>query len=230
MICIGHRGAAGHEPENTLRSLRKALELGAPWVEIDVRASSGELLVLHDRRLARTTNGTGTIDRRPLEYIRRLDAGRGERVPFLREVLELLGPSGVGLNIELKGRRTAEPVLKLLRPELEAGRWSPERLLLSSFSRRELFDWRELDGTLRLGLLIGKPSRRALETAGMLTAWAVGCSLRHVSPEFVRAAHDSGLKVLVYTVNRPRDFALMHRIGADGVFSDFPDRCLGGEW
>ena len=70
MICFGHRGACGHEPENTLRSIRRALELGAQGIEIDVRNVAGELLVFHDARLERTTNGRGYLSRQPLEYLR----------------------------------------------------------------------------------------------------------------------------------------------------------------
>src|SRR6187455_3135798 len=87
-LCIGHRGACGHEPENTLRSVRRALELGAHGIEIDVHYVHGELLVIHDAKLERTTNGRGYISRKSLADLRALDAGQGERIPTLREVFE----------------------------------------------------------------------------------------------------------------------------------------------
>src|SRR5947208_10529090 len=83
LLCIGHRGACGHEPENTLRSIRRALELGAQGVEIDVRFVDGELVVFHDARLERTTNGRGQLARKSFADLRALDAGLGERIPTL---------------------------------------------------------------------------------------------------------------------------------------------------
>ena len=110
-LCIGHRGAMGHAPENTLLSLKKALEMGAPCVEVDVYFVDGHLLVFHDDRLERTTNGFGYLADHDFEYLRSLDAGEGERIPTLREVFETVGLKA-GVNIELKGPGTAR--LRLL--------------------------------------------------------------------------------------------------------------------
>jgi glycerophosphoryl diester phosphodiesterase len=90
MICFGHRGAAGYAPENTLASVEKAISLGADWVEVDVYAVENELVVIHDDRLERTTNGSGYIIEQSLEYLRSLDAGEGEKIPFLREIFDLV--------------------------------------------------------------------------------------------------------------------------------------------
>src|SRR5579884_3789243 len=87
-LCIGHRGARGHEPENTVRSVRRALELGADGIEIDVYFVDGELIVIHDPTLDRTTNGRGRIVRKTFAQLRSLDAGKGERIPTLREIFE----------------------------------------------------------------------------------------------------------------------------------------------
>ena len=111
-LCIGHRGACGHEPENTLRSIRRALELGAHGVEIDVRLVHGELLVMHDAKLDRTTNGRGYLARKSLEVLRALDAGQGERIPTLREVFETVHRRAF-INIELKGRQHCPACLRL---------------------------------------------------------------------------------------------------------------------
>ena len=154
-LCIGHRGAAGHEPENTLRSIRRALELGVDGVEIDVRFIDGELIVFHDDRLERTTNGRGRIGRQRFAHLRTLDAGEGERIPTLREVFETVDRRAF-INVELKGRRTAGPVEALIREFLDEHGWRPEHFLVSSFHRREL---RSLaDPRIRIGLLLTKPT------------------------------------------------------------------------
>ncbi len=91
MLRIGHRGAAGHAPENTLLSIQRAIELGVDIVEVDVRRTrDGELVLLHDQRVNRTTNGGGRIGDLSFEEVRRLDAGSGQAIPSLREALELV--------------------------------------------------------------------------------------------------------------------------------------------
>ena len=109
MFCIGHRGARGHAPENTLASVRKAIELGADWIEVDVYGVDGELVVFHDDRLERTTNGEGLLMGQSFDYLRSLDAGDGELIPTLAEVFDVAADR-VGINVELKGPGTAEPV------------------------------------------------------------------------------------------------------------------------
>jgi len=103
VVNVGHRGAAGHEPENTLRGFRRAMELGADMVELDVQiCSSGEMVVIHDDTVDRTTNGTGAVDELTFEELRRLDAGGGERIPTLDEVIDVADRE-IGVNVELKG-------------------------------------------------------------------------------------------------------------------------------
>src|SRR5882672_3083902 len=88
LFCFGHRGAGGHEPENTVRSVRKALQLGADGVEVDVHFAAGHLMVIHDDTLARTTNGRGRVAKKSFEYLRSLDARLGERIPTLTEIFD----------------------------------------------------------------------------------------------------------------------------------------------
>ena len=97
LVCFAHRGASGHEPENTLSAVEKAIELGADWIEVDVHAVKGELIVVHDERLERTTNGgRGYVTEKPLAYLRSLDAGKGQRIPALREILDSAKTAGQG--------------------------------------------------------------------------------------------------------------------------------------
>src|SRR4051812_8026661 len=137
LLCIGHRGACGHEPENTLRSIRRALELGAQGIEVDVHFVGGEIIVIHDAKLDRTTNGKGYVARKSFAYLRSLDAGKGERIPTLREVFETVGRHAF-INIELKGRRTAEPVARLIAEFVASRGRQYKDFLVSSFNRREL--------------------------------------------------------------------------------------------
>lgn len=224
LLCIGHRGASGHEPENTLRSISRALELGVDGIEIDVQWVDGELVVFHDTRLDRTTNGRGPLAHQTFAQLRALDAGQGERIPTLREVCELLGRR-VFLNIELKSRGTARPVAALI-DELVAERgWSHRDFLLSSFFRGELRAFRALaPPQIPVGLLLARPSPFFLRAARLLGATTVHPALRFTSARLVEEAHRGGLKVFVYTVNEAAELARMRALGVDGVFTDFPER------
>lgn len=223
LLCIGHRGAAGHEPENTLRSIRRALELGADGVEIDVWLVHGELLVIHDSRLDRTTNGRGLVARKSLAELRSLDAGRGEMIPLLREVFESVDRRAF-VNIELKGRRTAEPVAALIEEFVREHGWSREQFVVSSFHRTEL---RRLVGRgLRLGFLCGRPGPLWHVTTRRLGAWSIHPAVKHTSARFVAEAHRRGLKVIPYTANTPAEIERVRAAGADGVFTDFPERVV----
>lgn len=221
MICIGHRGARGHEPENTLRSVRKALELGAEAIEVDVYFVDGELIVFHDARLERMTNGRGRLTRKTFAQLRALQIGQDERIPTLREVFDAVNRRA-WINVELKGRHTAEPVAELIREYVRERGWCIEDFLVSSFRRREL---RALAGSeIRLGVLFARRARRFAALAKLFGAYAIHPNLRFTNARLVRRAHELGLKVFVYTVNKPADIAHMKTLGVDGVFTDFPER------
>jgi glycerophosphoryl diester phosphodiesterase len=220
ILCIGHRGAAGHEPENTLRSVRRALEMGANGVEVDVHLVEGELVVIHDYSLNRTTNGRGLVRRRTLAEIRALDAGKGERVPRLREVIEAVDRRAL-VNIELKGPGTAAPVIGLLRGFTRRG-WAAGDFLISSFRRPEL---RAACGAgFPLGVLFGRSARLFRRIARALDAWSVNVPLDRVNPGLVSRVHAEGRRILVYTVNERAEMERMRQLGVDGFFTDYPDR------
>lgn len=225
MIAIGHRGACGHEPENTLRSVRRALELGAAAIEVDVRFVENELLVIHDATLERTTNGRGRVSQKSLAELRALDAGKGERIPTLREVLDAVDRRA-WVNIELKGRGTAEPVARLLGEYVREHGWRPEDFLVSSFRRRELREFQRTaeGGGIPIGVLFVRSARRFASTAAHFHASAIHPPLRRTTRRLVERAHALGLKVFVYTVNAPADIEKMRALGVDGVFTDFPER------
>ncbi len=223
---IGHRGARGHAPENTLLAMDTGIRLGAHWLEFDVqRHASGELLVFHDLTLERTTNGFGLLAETPLDTLRALDAGQGQQIPTLEEALELIDQQ-VGVNIELKtADGTGEAVAGVVRTYLEGG-WKPEQFLVSSFHLPELWEFKQLAPEIPIGALIcGVP----LDWAGC--AVELGAATLNISSEFVDVrliedAHKHGIRIFVYTVNDPAEMRALRAMGVDGVFTDYPDRGL----
>jgi glycerophosphoryl diester phosphodiesterase len=222
ILIIGHRGAMGYRPENTLASFELAIEMGCPWIELDVYFVHNTLLVIHDDTLERTTNGAGKLASHNLDYLRSLDAGDGEKIPTLAEVLDLVD-GRVGINIELKGAGTAGPVSALLDACCSEG-WHPEQFLVSSFDHKELAS---ADPGYRRGALFGRRSRKNyFAAAHQLRAWSINLDLELVKPDTVTRAHEQGFRLLVYTVNEPVDMENMIAMGVDGIFTNYPDRAL----
>ena len=144
MLKIGHRGAMGYAPENTLKSFDLAIQMGAPMIEIDVtQCASGEAVVIHDDRVDRTTNGEGYVSDLSLAELKKLDAGDGEQIPTLKETLDALRGK-CHLNVELKSERVVEEVVKVLLMELQAGNWDASTLMISSFDHHALRKFQKL--------------------------------------------------------------------------------------
>lgn len=217
VIVVGHRGAAGLVPENTLPGFRRAYACGVDAVELDVYALEGELVVIHDETLDRTTDGTGTVMGQTLASLRALNAGRGWRVPFLTEVAAEL-PAGVGLNVELKGPATAAPVAAFIArfPRID---W-----LVSSFDHGELGRFRELDPNTPVAPLFSRLPADPWRVAEALAAWGINLSVRAATPNVLAAAGERGWRTLVYTVNDLDQARQLVDAGATGVFTDYPDR------
>jgi glycerophosphoryl diester phosphodiesterase len=221
----GHRGAAGHAPENTLLSIDTAIRLGAPWVEIDVQHHGESLLLMHDLRLDRTTNGRGRLADHALPYLRTLDAGSGQQIPTLAEALDLV-EERIGINIELKTwNGCAAAVAATLREYLSEG-WSRERFVVSSFHLPELWEFHQALPEVPIAVLYaGVP----IEWAGLaaeLEAGAMSIDADFVDEKLLADAHARGFKLNVYTVNHPEEIARLRAMGVDGIFSDFPERAL----
>jgi glycerophosphoryl diester phosphodiesterase len=215
-VVIGHRGAAGLVPENTLPSFRRAYACGVSAVELDVYTVEGELVVIHDDTVDRTTNGTGAMSAQTLESLRSLDAGAGAGVPLLAEVVAEL-PAGIGLNVELKGPGTAIPLARFL------SRHPNHDVLVSSFDHGLLERFRREDPDTRVAPLFGRWRVTAWRTAAELDAWAINLSRRAVTPARLEAARQRGLRSFVYTVNDLEDARALIALGASGIFTDFPD-------
>jgi glycerophosphoryl diester phosphodiesterase len=222
MIVIGHRGASGYRPENTLSAFRAAAALGCNWIELDVRAVDGRLLVIHDEQLARTTNGTGTLSDHSLEALRALDAGMGERIPFLEEVLDTFAGS-VSINVELKGLGAAELTSQLLNKACNEGTWQSHQFLISAFNHRELV---KADQQFSRGILWGKTHPEMIDRSLALGGQWMNIELQAATADLIDSAHEAGLKVAVYTVNDPDDIEAMRALTVDAIFCDYPDRAM----
>ncbi len=216
-LIIGHRGAAGLEPENTLRSFARALRIGVDAIELDVYCVEGKLMVIHDDTLERTTNGRGNVMATSYDALRRLDAGNGERIPTLDEVLELVAGK-VTVNVELKGKGTAAPLAKHVAAHPK------DDLLVSSFDHRELEVFRAAAPTARVAPLFHKASSRMFEIADSLNAWSINLSEKLATADRLETIADNGYRALVYTVNDPAVARRLQADGAGGIFTDFPDR------
>jgi len=230
---IGHRGAAGLAPENTLNSLREAVRLGAGWLEFDVRFTKDDVpVVIHDSTLKRTTNGKGAVRDRALTEVRRLDAGSwfhprfaSEKVPTLDEVLKL--GARVRLNIEIKGRSApAEVAAGAVWGRVKAAGLE-DRTLVTSFDVKILKALRALDGAAPLGFPwesgLRDPVRRALTLGCRMMLLEVGA----LSEKRVRRCREAGVDVWVYTVNEPDEMRRVMDLGVDGLITDRPDLLTG---
>ena len=214
----------GYAPENTLLAVRKALELQARWIEIDVHCVDGDLLVIHDEVVDHPQDGRVNIYTNDLAYLRNIDVGEGEKIPTLEEVLQLVR-GRAAVNIELKGENTARPVCELVARRIEKHGWKSHDFLLSSFNCAELEAARALLPDIPLAVLTDKQDSTVFEIAGSLQAAFLNISLEIAEKEIIRKAHENGLRVLVYTVNSPDELIRVQQLGADGVFTDYVDVC-----
>ncbi len=221
---IGHRGAKGHLAENTLESIQKALDLGVDAIEVDVhKCSSGELWVIHDFTLDRTTNGSGEIAKRPAEVIRDLRIEGRYSIPLLTEVLDLI-EGKCKINIELKGLNTAAGVSHLVKKKVAGGKWQYSDFIISSFQKNELFETRKLDEEVPIAVLSKASVPEAIELGKLLKATAIHPSLGIITRDNTKLSQDAGFKVNVWTVNEREDIRRMIEFGVDGIISDFPNR------
>jgi glycerophosphoryl diester phosphodiesterase len=224
MQIFGHRGACGLEPENTLVSFKRALELDVDMIELDVYAlPSGEVVVIHDDKVDRTTDGTGYVMDIPFDELRDLDAGKGEKIPLLTEVLDLVDKR-VPVNIELKGLGTAVKVAEIIKLYKQNHDWTDEHFFVSSFNHVELQHFHHLVPTVKIGALVGHIPVDYAAFAENLGAFSANLNAEFITKEFVDDAHRRNLKVFVYTVNDEEEFQRMQHLDVDGIFTNYPDQ------
>ncbi len=228
---IGHRGAAGLAPENTLPSFERAWAEGCRWVELDVHTITGSqdtLAVIHDATLDRTTNRKGAVSALTREALTDVNAGGGMPIPTLAEVYQRLRehagallPGRYGINVELKGDGTAGPVAHFLAAQAQPG---DVATLVSSFDHAALFEFRRHDAVTPVAPLLARWRNDIEETAAALGARTINLSRRCATPQRIAQLRAAGYEVLVYTVNDLATARGLKDAGARGVFSDYPDR------
>ncbi|PIU50950.1 hypothetical protein COS91_07015 [Candidatus Desantisbacteria bacterium CG07_land_8_20_14_0_80_39_15] len=223
MLRIGHRGDCGHAPENTLASFRKALEIGVDGVELDTHSTKdGEIIVMHDENVDRTTDGTGLIRDMTLDEIKKLDAGlkfneefKGEKVPTLKEALQLL--RGKWVFIEIKQQGIEPRVIEIVR-----SMGMVREVCIVSFHQDSVKRIKEVAPEIKIGLISDK--LEDLQVAIELGADAFSLVHTMVDNKIVKEVHKNGLLLSAWTMNTEEDLRKMVEIGADILVTDFPDR------
>lgn len=224
-LVIAHRGASGHRPENTLPAFALAVEQRADMIETDLhRTRDGAVVITHDEELA-GLGGRGEIADASLADIRALDAGGGERVPTLDELLDSFGER-IPFNLELKrGTRGAYQGLEAATLAAVSERGLLGRTLFSSFYDPVLARLRALAPEARLGLLVScRFPHDAIARAKALGAEALHPEQPLVDRRLVEEAHEAGLRVFVFTVDDEAEMERLLRLGVDGLFTNFPER------
>lgn len=218
MIIVGHRGACGHAPENTLKSFAKAAEMGCQRVEFDVHLSrDGVPVVIHDDTLDRTTNGRGPVRSLTLSELKRLDAGQGESIPTLVEVMDFCREE-VDLQVELKGQGCPPVVADLLKK-----RWDPKRVVVTSFDLFMLKEFSVIVPEIAVGLLNKDPKLDMVKIAHAGGHRWIGPRFDVVSSAGVNQAHEAGLLVYVYHVNDRKVAREIAAWGVDAIGTDYPE-------
>jgi len=224
VLRIGHRGAWGYEPENTLLSFKRALELNVDMIELDVYAcKTGEVVVFHDKRIDLLTDAEGYVADKTFQELRSYDVGKGQNIPTLEEALDFINKRTI-VNIEIKGGGSAGAVFKILEKYVEEKGWSWEDFLVSSFNHYELLEFSRYTSKVRLGAIIAGIPIGYAECATKVNAHSLHPSKEFINQALVDDTHRRGMKVFVYTPNHPEDIEKMKTMGVDGIFSDYPDR------
>lgn len=233
---IGHRGAAHYAPENTLESIHSAADLGAEWVELDVKLTKdGVPIIFHDEDLQRTTGVAGLVADTDYSTIKELDAGSwfgesfiGAKIPTLEEAVDVLIERGLGLNLELKPcpgreRETAEVVLDQLSQIWDAH----DKILISSFNHVALEAAHELAADWSRGLLLDTEwPENWQDLADYFNVTTINVNGNTVTRDQVEEIMDLEIPVLAYTINDPMKARELQNWGVDGMFSDAPDVLL----
>ena len=232
---FAHRGASAYAPENTLEAFQLAVSQGAHGVELDVHlCRSGEIVVAHDETVDRVSDGSGRIQDLTLSELKSLHFNKTHpefpdaRIPTLEEVFQLLVPTGLEINIELKNSIIDYPDLEKRVVELAAGRFPKARLIFSSFNHYSMLRVKQIDPSLACGLLYD---------ATMVRPWAYAVALgvdalHPFYPELLvpgclcREAHKAGIRVHPWTVNSEEKIREVLGAGADIVITNYPDVAL----
>ncbi len=228
---IGHRGFPGSYPENTMSGFRAAVAAGADGIEFDVQLSKdGELVVLHDERVDRTSDGSGWVHELTWKEIAALDAGawfgaefKGEGIPHFVELLDWASELDLLLNIELKNGSVPCPGLEARVVEEVAQRGLESRVILSSFNHLSVAELHRIAPNLRTGIIYAARMIEPWNYAQQAGAQALHPNRMFVDEYLMKGAHEAGLQVNTYTVNDEWEMRRMLELGVDAVITNYPD-------
>ena len=217
MLKIGHRGAKAYEPENTLRSFQRAIELGVDAVELDVRKTKdNKLVVIHNVNVNKTTNGKGSVNQLTLAEIKKFVTEKDEKIPTLEEALDLIKKK-IRVLIELKETGIEKKVLELIRQ-----RGLLENVIIISFKEDILRNVRELSDKIAIGLIYVR-HKNPIQAALKLKAEYLLPLYIFTHSKNIQKAHENNLKVIVWTINKEDEVTEYRKKGVDGIASDRPD-------
>lgn len=233
-LIIGHRGAAGTRPENTVCSIERAQALGASWIEVDVQPTRDhQLVITHDHEVQRCSDGDGRVDQLSLAELKSLDFGKWfstdyakQTILTLDELLSLATSLELNVNLEIKvdDQHDIKSVVKLVSTALSNTDFSHDRLLISSFDMKVLEGIRKQFPSLRLGVLSEHADSRCYDFVKRLNAYSCNLDAKYLQEADIHALQLQGVKVMVYTVNDPELYPWMKLV--DGIFTDFPERFI----
>jgi len=224
ILKIGHRGAKGHVAENTLASFQKALDLRVDGVELDVhRTSDGEIVVIHDETLDRTTDGKGSVDVLTLSELRRLKVEKEHQIPMLSEVFDLVDRKCF-VNVELKGNGTAKPVTKLIERYVTKKDWNYSDFLVSAFDWNALQEVIHLNPEIPIGILALTNLDLAIGFAEYSGAFSIHPYFHLLTAENSKLMQQKGFRVFPWTVNETEDIRKIKLFNINGIITDYPDR------
>ena len=221
MLIFAHRGASADAPENTLLAVELALIQQADGIEIDVYQLGNLLVVIHDKWVSRTTNGNRSLTDYTLEKLQTLDAGQGQFVPTLWQVLQQVQGQCL-MNIEVKGVHDVSLINEYITKAVNELNFKPEQFIVSSFNHHLLLAFRSIAPTIKIGALTGSNPLDHARFAEELQAYSVNADISFVDQAFVVDAHKRGLKMFAYTVDEAEDLLRLKAWGVDGVFSNGP--------
>ena len=224
MLNIGHRGAKGYEPENTLLSFQKAIDIGVDGIELDVHLSSDlAIMVIHDETLDRTTNGKGFVNELSLQELKTFQIEKENTIPTLIEVFDLVNKHCF-INIELKGNGTSKPVINLIEHYIEEKNWNYGHFIISSFNWSALQEVRKWNAKIPIGVLTHTDLDLAIAFAKFIKAETIHSYFHLLTKENTKKMQNEGFKVFAWTVNETEDIQKIKSFHVNGIISDFPDR------
>ena len=216
----------GHALENTIESVKKAIQLNVDGIEIDVfKSKTGELVVYHDPFLSRLSNSNAFIEQISLDSIKKVELKGGLSIPTLKEVIDII-PEKIFLNIELKGSNTAFKTNKVIIEYLKEFNLQPSKFIISSFRWDELKKFRDLNKDIPIAILVDSLYKidNAIKLAKEINAIALNPNNKFITKKIVNKIQSNNIKVFPYTINSPKNIKRMKLMGVDAIITDYPER------